>query len=531
MTIDFTPDTTTSANNIDFQPDAQAQGVLAQGAQVVAPINIGGARFGGNLTEDIGTGLSKLGFNNAGQAVSNFGQNIINNAPSVYGQASPNATFPNFTANLMQGAPYAALTAGAGIIPNIIGAAAYGATQSAPGNALGGTALSAGLAALPLGFSALRSFYNAVSPEVKMNNLLQTLGQGQGLEQNSKSLASDINNAAETAENNSTAKYQPILNQVGNNQIYGSGAIARKGIPDITGQGALAKAKSQYLNLPSSDTNNFDSDTSGLHQAFYNKPTFDNAKNLSSQIGVNIGRLERMQAANNLDTEGQNQLNSYRSAYGAINNDMASYLEQNHPELATAYQNAKDDFITNVVPYRIDPSMSDIATGNIENPQNISSIFANPEAHTLKIAGDLPQSSLNKIIYDKLGTPSATRSPESFLNATNNLDKQGLTSYLSDNVQNQIEGIKSAIKNKEAIQGVAGMVGGAMLSPHFGEGSELIGGLVGQKVLPWLVRRSGLGAAADIGASIGQRAASANGAYSPLFYAGLAGLNNSRGAQ
>ncbi len=450
-------------------------------SNLMSAVGVGGAQAIGGGISDIGS-LLQHGLGVPGQgtpgvgAINQFGQNIAQQAPQMYGLTNP-STAQTGIENVMHYAPMA-----------------YG---------LGSAALDIG----SLAGRGLSALYKATSPELKMNNILQNIGGGQGLEENSTSLANDIYTASQKAIGNSANKYQPILNEVGNNQIYPSGSIERKGIADITGSGALGRANSKYLNLPSAVTDSFSSDAQDLHNTFYNNPTFNNAKNLSSQLGNGIGQLEKMQAAKTLDTAGVNQLSAYNKAYSAINNDMSSYLQTNRPDLDAAYQDAKTDYKTNVVPYNADPSIRDIASGKTTNPQNISSIFANPEQSTLKVASDLPPQSINKIIYDKLATPQATRSPEAFNNALNNLDKQGLSSYVQPGLSDQIDDFRGAMKNKEIVSSSLGALGGAALASHFGPASDIIGGLIGQKAFPWLLSKTRLGSTAG---AIGKAASKAN---------------------
>lgn len=507
-------------NSIGFNPGAQQQpqqpsqspSILTQGQQMMAPINIGASRFGGNITQDIGAGLDRIGATALGNKLYGWGSQEINNAPSVYGSPSPTALAPNLVENLAQGAPYALLPGGA--IKNVLGAALYGATQSQPGQAVQGAgtdaAISAGLSAIPLVGAGLKSIYQAISPETKMNNITQAIGNPNGLEANGISLAADVREAYEKAKNASGEDYQPIMNAVGNNKIYDENTT-----------------QSKYLALPKSVNDTFDTDTNDLHENFLNNPTFSNGKELSSQFGANIGSLQKAQQRGMLDQAGSNTLSAQIKAKNALDGDMTSSLNNydstNGTNFANQYQTAKANYIQNVVPYRIDPPLNKIATGQIKNPQNVSSYFANPEDSTNKIASDLPQSSWDKIIFDKLGSPAAQKTPEAFNNAINNLDKQGLTSFLTPSTNNMIDSFKNSLAAKDAVSHMAGMAAGAVFGSHLGEGSELLGGLIGQKALPWILKNSGLGAVTSlVGKAAGATGSAASKVYKPSLYGALA---------
>lgn len=112
--------------------------------------------------------------------------------------------------------------------------------------------------------------------------------------------------------------------------------------------------------------------------------------------------------------------------------------------------------------------MAQIANGAITNPDNIASIFSSPEDDVLKVAKDLGPVTQNKIIYDTLGAPSNSKTPEKLLSAYKNLDNQGLASYIPPDLPDAMDSLSSKLNNRKFAQTGAGALLGLAMGSHLG---------------------------------------------------------------
>lgn len=118
----------------------QSSSVLSNLAQAVAPINAGATQFGANILGDIGRLTGNTPF------VNQMAQ-LSQNAPQMYGMQNPSLA-QNLLMNTARYAPYLVggealpttdALASPALQQQVLGGAAYGATQSQPGNVARGT--------------------------------------------------------------------------------------------------------------------------------------------------------------------------------------------------------------------------------------------------------------------------------------------------------------------------------------------------------------------------------------------------------
>ncbi len=367
---------------------------------------------------------------------------------------------PNLGDKLIQGAaqfaPYMALPGGA-----LTQGAAFGATQSQNPvtGALTGAALGKAGELAPTVISAIPStvkkLTGAVQPQKQAEQILTTLGGGATLEGNAQSLANDISNAYQQQIKNGQAQYQPIFNAFGNNPIYNRVAP----IFGISQKGA-------YENIGNAARENYTGDLKDLHDAFISNPTLNNAHQLQSQLGAEIGSMNYANAKGALDQAGKNTLQTYQKARGALLGDINSYLGSQGLDAVSAYRAATNNWQQNVAPYLADSNLAQIAKGEITNPtySQINSIFKSPEPEINKVVSDIGQSANNKILYNELGKTQANLTPEKLSGVYSQLDRKGLSSYVTPNLAQQFDQLASKTTARNAVRTGTG----ALLGAHFG---------------------------------------------------------------
>lgn len=330
------------------------------------------------------------------------------------------------------------------------------------GGATEGAALSAIADSIPGTFGLIGKGINAIRPQKFADDLVQNLGAGKSLENNAQSLAQDIQNAYTKRMQEGSQLYQPVFNQAGNSNLYQ----------------ALENGAGKYQGLTDDILKNYDFDLKDLHNTFTNNPTFQNAHELKSQLGSAVRQLSKNPAP---DQATRNTIQAYQRAKGAIDADMQGFLNNAHPDLGAQYQAANNYWATHVAPYRDSSQLLKIASGDVTNPRNISSLFKNPEPEIQKVLSDLPEGSNYKILYNELGKSGAISKPENLLKAYEKLDDKGLSSYVTPDLANKMDTLTSRVKNRDFAQRGVGFLGGAL-------GARLI---PGSEALPWVAEGIG----------------------------------------
>lgn len=478
-------DTQEAVNQIPAQnnlPLTNPPGALHYGASALAGI------------ADIGHGLLNTPHNIANVFSPSLAAKIPTQQDYNFGQML-GVNNPNLLDKLIEGgvqyAPYmiggeAAIAAkGAESLPLLTRAliqsgagATFGATQSQ--NPVSGALLGAGLGAAseaaPALVGATKNAINAVRPQSFAQQLMDSLSGGNTLEGNAQSLASDIRNAYQQQVTNGQAKYQPIFDAYGNNPIYNR-------VAPIFG----TSQKGIYENVGNAARENYSGDLKDLHDNFISNPTLNNAQQLQSQLGAEIGTLKYANAKGNLDTSGKNTLQSYQNARTALLNDMNNYLGTKGLDAVSAYRSATANWDKNITPYLSDSNLAQIAKGEIENPSysQINSIFKSPEPEIQKVVSDMGEGANNKILFNELGKTNANLTPERLTSAVNQLDNKGLSSYVTPDLQSQFDQVAAKTTNRNFAQRAAGLTAGTIAGAKLGlPYAETIGAGLGYAAAP-----------------------------------------------
>jgi hypothetical protein len=276
----------------------------------------------------------------------------------------------------------------------------------------------------------------AFQPQKVAENIMDTLSGGKNLEENAQSLAQDIQSAFKARKTEGNALYKPVFDAEGNNAI----------------------TNENYTSLDKDVVDSYDRKLKNLHQNFVDNPTLQNAHDLQSQLGSSIRQLQTAVSKGTADISTRNALQGYQEAQNAIRNDINDYLTAKNPDLANQYQEATANWLQNVVPYTDNPKLAQIATGEITNPKNINNLFKNPEPEVQKIVDDLGTDAKNKILYSQIGKLNPKLTPDVLAQKLDPaaLDTQGLSSYLSPELQGQLNTLKSRINARNTLQRLVG---------------------------------------------------------------------------
>lgn len=343
--------------------------------------------------------------------------------------------------------------------------------EKAPAFGLAEGALAGGLtggltAPLSIGVGKLlQKGFSKISPSTYAKSIVQDLGAGQDLPTNDKLLAKAIHNAFLQRENESDALYSPIFSRA------------------ATSGKDLGSIDSNYLKIHPSDLERIKNkpDLRDLHNQFIKNPSFSNAHQLQSDLGLEIRRLTS-KGLNRSSTE-DNELQSYLKGREALNQDIYKYLDSiSSPSdklplgsLRNQYAFAQTNYFNNMAPYLMHPGISKIAQGIETYPNNISSMFARPHDYHLKIADDIGPEATNKILYSELGK-HRLNTPEKLLNKSADLKEKGMDEYFTPELNQKLENLENIKNLRKWLE----MGGGALLGYHLFPHSDLgvaLGGL------------------------------------------------------
>lgn len=363
-----------------------------------------------------------------------------------------------------------------------------------------------------------------LGPKAHAENMLNELSGGKSVNEATRSLASDIDKMQSYVKDQSTKNYKEVFDKHGDSNIY------QKDIP-----------KDGYLGLDSKITEDFPKHIKDEESRFLKNPTFENAHKYQSILGNAESTLRRKA---NKDLTETNLMKNIGDSRKAVNNDIYSFLGEadktgpERPFTDTAgykYAAAGKYHKDNVIPYRDSKLMKEISEGTKVNPRNIQGLFKNPEDNTWKILSHLGQGAQDKILYSQLGKQGVKRTPEGILNAANKLDEQGLGSYISPNLEQQLQSLHHKVKLRNIAERGGGAalgalalspVGAHMMLPYAGEAGGIAGAGLGALFGPRLFKK----ALTRVPEEIGTKKAVSNEAFKRLMTRALA-ANLVRGDQ
>jgi hypothetical protein len=416
-----------------------------------------------------------------------------------------------------------------GLIPGAarraIGTGMYGALanpQDRLGNAGVGSLVSLGLEGVPYVGKALSSAATYLSPQKYGQGIIDSLGGSQDImdpmqqESATKDVIQGVNQAYNARVQNSKNLYQNVKDQVTDpsiypevNRVYGIPSVAPTNTNVVTRQytpvdydaeegiGAepsplkttsimasgvqnpASMLDGAYPKLSQNIMDSFSPDIKDLHDNFIANPTFQNAHNLQSELGSYSRQLQSPIMPPTPATIGN--VKAINNARGALKADINNFLANKSPELAKEYSDAADDFMNNVVPYRTNPAIYKMATGETTNlqPSTLGNIFKAPDEDLQKVFGDLPEDTANKILYTKLGQTVPNKSAQGLMNSYKNLGQQGLGSYVTPAIKDSFNELNSRLMARNSAQLLAGLGGGAIAAHPLGAGAMAVGSAVG----------------------------------------------------
>ena len=304
-----------------------------------------------------------------------------------------------------------------------------------------GFGIGAGVGAgLPL-VGKLADALAGLTPTGFAKNMLSSIKGGETLQENNQSLSQDVQDQfnADTAQ--ARQMYKQVLDAHGDKPLLG---------------------KSDYLNLDKKITDSYIYNINKMHNIFLDNPTFENAHWLQSQLGIEASPL---QSGKVLSPADRDTYQMWTAARNALKNDMQNFLQkQGGDNLVRQYNNASDNFIKNVIPYRSNPTLYNMAIGDIGNPTSgeISTAFSNPESEVQGIVDKMGDNAKNKILYSDLGKLDKSNvTGQKLKNAIESLGtkNKALDSYRTDKFDNLADALYRRITAKKVGIGLGAVTG------------------------------------------------------------------------
>jgi hypothetical protein len=307
-----------------------------------------------------------------------------------------------------------------------------------------------------------------LTPQFITDSVMNYLKGGrESLEENAKSLATDIRNAFKRKKEEAAALYNPLFEKVGKDEL----------------------SPTSYTKMDQDIFNSYLPDMKTLHNKFIENPTLENAHDLQSQLGFEVRKLENQPTKSIADTR---DMQNWRQGRNGLRNDVGTFLRTKDVtgNLDRQYDEATAFFRDNVAPYKSNTALSKIASGITTTPRNINTIFKFPEEDIQRIAEDIGDEGKKKILFSELGKkPKIT--PEQLSSEIDKLEGKGLASYITPTLQEQVNKLSprlEALKGARSAARLAGLLGGALAGRPFGGFGEFAGGLAGGLLSPFVLR-------------------------------------------
>lgn len=265
-------------------------------------------------------------------------------------------------------------------------------------------------------------------------NILDTVGNGLGFQENAQSAAKDIKGLYQQNRNTSKQGFENFFKQFGDDTGH-----AEQYYPYST----ISKNKMQWgvpkENLSPESKELQDSltrDSRRLLNKYYSDPSLENAHWAQSQLDSDIRALKRTP----LDAAGLSKLSAMEEVQGNVLNDMQQYSQIN-PGAYDQYLKLKNWHYNNVVPFETDNDLFNISTGKITNPHNLSAIFKSPEPGLKNITDALGQAFKDKLVNNELSKVKEGLTSDKLISQVNSLYSKGLDNYLSDPIKAELNNL------------------------------------------------------------------------------------------
>lgn len=283
------------------------------------------------------------------------------------------------------------------------------------------------------------------SSEKISKQILDFLGKGKSIEESGKSAAKDINSLLKESKTKLGAPYKTMEKIVGDINIYDN----RPGKL----QSLMNKNKNIEPELELIEPLEISEKNEGISGKFKDIENFNYnyAKELRTEIGRKIDALRIKKAKDIvLPNEQQKSLNTLESTYGVLTDDMENFLERLNPAFKNIFRNANLAYGEGIEPFFESNTIKKLATGAKENPKNLSTVFKNPEPGISKLADMLGNEFKNKIVYSKLGSIK-NLTPQKLLSGFKNLDKEGLSSYITEELDSMMDKLDKSISKSGVV--------------------------------------------------------------------------------
>ncbi len=238
------------------------------------------------------------------------------------------------------------------------------------------------------------------------------------------------------------------------------------------------QADSAFFALAEKNPKLLSGKTRELFDKFKRRQTLQNADDLQSQLGADMGTFSSRAEKIGLDKGESYELEQLKELRDTLKSEMQGHLERVNPKLAEENKTFSDKYRSNVIPYQEEAATKTIANEpgfikkqrmeNPELPYNVTSsqmkaAFAEPGRQAQQIAGDIGEAGRNKILYNLLADdtkPEAKGLANAILEAK---QSQGYSKYITPEMVDLANQLLKRTKWREraafGAKGLAGVLG------------------------------------------------------------------------
>ena len=218
--------------------------------------------------------------------------------------------------------------------------------------------------------------------------------------------------------------------------------------------------------------------TKDIFDIFNRRQTLNNADDLQSQIGNQMGKYSDLAEKTGLSPQQDLERQQLKEMRDALKTDMQSHLERVNPKLASENQTFTDKYRENVVPYGEESATRDIVNepkyvkdkraADPSLPYNVTSsqmikAFAEPSRQALQISGDIGEAGRNKILYNLLAddtNPKAEGLANAILKAK---QSEGYSRYITPEMEDLAQQLLKRAKWRDRTNLLSKIVAGGIV--------------------------------------------------------------------
>lgn len=171
--------------------------------------------------------------------------------------------------------------------------------------------------------------------------------------------------------------------------------------------GTIAAEEGTYKAISPDIVKDFLPSIKKMHTEFLEKPNYQNGQSLLKQLNFKIASMKKNLDAGKLSEADHKALEHYQEAKNILEDNIINFLATKPGNLAEQFIQTNKGWFENVIPFKLDKDIYQMARGKKQTPQNIINILKRAEQknepHLEKILNKMPEEFFNAVLATELG--------------------------------------------------------------------------------------------------------------------------------